>query len=152
MDLTLSNLVDLIEGVGVIASLIFVGFQIRANTKQSRLKNWEAMIDRFINHHATLMEITNSEIISKGRKKFNSLNDQEKIIFDAYYYNTILAYEVIVVTAENQVHKQDLLKMPQMHLNDIFSYPGAREWYMQKDRPHSPLMQKFMDSLIKEPN
>ena len=69
------------------------------------MKNWEAMIDRFINHHATLMDFKNSETISKGRKDFNSLSDQEKIVFDAYHYNTILAYEVIVVTAENQVHK-----------------------------------------------
>lgn len=152
MDLTLSNIIDLIEGIGVIGSLIFVGFQIRANTKQNQLKNWEAMIDRFMNHHATLMDYKNSETISKGRKNFNSLSDQEKIIFDAYHYNTILAYEVIVVTAINQVHKEKLLDMPRIHLKDIFSYPGAKEWYLQKDRPHAPLMQNFMDSLIQKLN
>ncbi|MFT4849254.1 MAG: hypothetical protein ACI83B_001793 [Sediminicola sp.] len=136
MDLTnLAILTDLLKGLGVIASLLFVGFQIRANTKERQLKNLAAMIDRFINQHATLMDTTNSVVSKKVRNNFSALTAPEKIIFNAFYYNTILGYEVVMVNVQNQIHKQDLLDMPSVNLKDLFSLPGAKKWYLQKDKP-----------------
>jgi hypothetical protein len=136
MDLTnLAILTDLLKGLGVIASLLFVVFQIRANTKERQLKNLAVMIDRFINQHATLMNTTNSVVSKKVRNNFSALTAPEKIIFNAFYYNTILGYEVVMVNVQNQIHKQDLLDMPSVNLKDLFSLPGAKKWYLQKDKP-----------------
>ncbi|MFT6971598.1 MAG: hypothetical protein ACJAXX_002172 [Roseivirga sp.] len=141
MDLTnLATLTDLLKGLVVIASLLFIDFKIRANTKERKLKNLEAMIDIFISHHATLMSKTNSVVSKKVRNNFSALTAPEKIIFDALYYNTILGYEVGMVNAQNQIHKKDLLDMPSVSLKDLFSFLGAKQWYLQKDNPYALAM------------
>jgi hypothetical protein len=83
-----------------------------------------------MNHHAPLMDTANSGVICKGCKGFSVITDPKKIRFDAFYHHNILASEIFHVTTQNNIHKKDLPNIPQVHSKDLFSFEGAKEWYL----------------------
>ena len=43
----ISTIAEVIAAVGVIASLLFVAYELRRNTGEVRRTNWESTVDRF---------------------------------------------------------------------------------------------------------
>jgi hypothetical protein len=84
MTLEQLNLVlQIVGSIGVIGSLIFVGLQVRQNTKATRVQVQENMTSCYISVAQVLID--NAEVFTRGiaatRESFASFSDADKMIY-----------------------------------------------------------------------
>lgn len=73
---------ELLGAIGVIASLVYVGTQVKASAKASRIESKLRLTDKLINFGDLLIENSNlSEIMIVGRKNLESLSKEEYVQF-----------------------------------------------------------------------
>ena len=80
----IADFADILAAIGVIASLLFVAFQVRRNTKAIRNQHFEATLDHLASQFSRSLDERVATIIDKGRKNFNDLSDPEKLTFGAW--------------------------------------------------------------------
>ncbi len=73
-------LAELLAAVGVIASLMFVAFEIRKNKAQMRPANWGNVADRFNAVYAQTDDIELAKLVVKGRQSYHDLSEAEKFL------------------------------------------------------------------------
>jgi len=132
------NIADVLAGVGVIASLVFVGVEVRRNTSQAKLQNWASLIDRFIGIYSNAADPELANVIAKGRKDFEALTDGEKIAYGNHLYQVVVGLEAFINFAENEVHgKEEMERQFDSNILYHVGCPGGLAWYRdyQSTRP-----------------
>lgn len=125
----LANLADVLAALGVIASLLFVGIEIRKNTSQTRLSNWQTVIGGFRDQWSRTHDRELADLLSKGRRSYRDLTDGEKITFGHYLEELCLTYETMAELAGKQIREPGTVRdMYQRHMQFHFGFPGTREW------------------------
>lgn len=144
---------DLLAAAGVIASLIFVAFEIRKNTAQTRQVNWGNAADRFNAVYAQSDDIELAELIVKGRQNYHDLSEAEKLSFGHYLEQLCIAIEALLVHGESLAHgREAMLALAKKHLAFHLGFPGARQWYEEFDdqRGYPPKMRQFIQAAIQQ--
>ncbi len=59
---------QIVASIAVIGSLLFLGFEVRQNWRQTRLANWESSIDRFNRLWSRTNDPLVADIVTRGRK------------------------------------------------------------------------------------
>jgi hypothetical protein len=147
----ITALADLLAAAGVIASLIFVAFEIRKNTAQTRQANWGTAADRFNAVYAQSDDIELAELIVRGRQKYHDLSEAEKLSFGHYLEQLCIAIEALLVHGESLAHgREAMLALAKKHLAFHLGFPGARQWYEEFDeqRGYPPQMRQFIRDAI----
>ena len=149
----ITTFADLLAAAGVIASLIFVAFEIRKNTAQTRQANWGNAADRFNAVYAQTDDIELAQLIVKGRQSYRDLSEAEKLSFGHYLEQLCIAIEALLVHGESQAHgREAMLALAKKHLAFHLGFPGARQWYEEFDdqRGYPPKMRQFIRELIQQ--
>ena len=79
----LGNIGEFISSIAVIASLIYLSFQIRQNTKQLRRSEYNAIGEQSSFTRQMLIEESNAELLVKVIDSENHLSETEKVRLDA---------------------------------------------------------------------
>lgn len=137
---SLGNIGEFVAAVGVIISLIFVGFQVREHTKQLRAG---AIIDR--NSHAAsylavLSREEEAEIYLRGLESYPELSPVERVRFQAILIGILNSSEITFIQ-ENSFMKQGDLVGNWKQLQVLLSNPGARNWWNRNG--HSIFSEEF---------
>jgi hypothetical protein len=142
----LAGIADILAAVGVIASLLFVAYEVRRNTNEVKRTNWERMIDRFNTLWSRTSGDDLADVIARGRQEFGALTDGEKLAFGNYYNELCLTYEAMLVIGREQILGDGLAGLCMKHLRYYFAFPGAREWWKDfaETRGLSPIMMRAM--------
>ena len=127
----LADIADVLAAFGVIASLVFVAYEIRRNTKEAARTKWETTIDRLVSMWGRTSGEGSPEIIHKGRQDFESLSGPEKITFQNYHFELLLALEAVFVVGADQIHGEEVLEVSRRHLRHHLSFEGTRHWWTQ---------------------
>jgi hypothetical protein len=147
----LTAFADLLAAAGVIASLIFVAFEIRRNTEQTKQANWANVADRFSAVYAQTDDIELAKIVVRGRQSYEGLSEAERLAFGHYLEQLCIALESLLVHGDSLAHGRDaMLALAKKHLAFHLSFPGAREWYEEFDtqRGFPPRMREFVREAI----
>ena len=130
-----SYFAEIIASIGVVASLIFVAFEIRKNTRESELANHDSVLQRYMSVYSQTDNIEFANLVAKGRQSYSNLTDGEKISFGHYLEQMCMANESILVFAENLVHERDAnLALFRKHIRYHLGFKGSREWYDEFER------------------
>jgi len=143
----ITTLADLLGAAGVIASLIFVAFEVRKNTAQTRQANWGSAADRFNAVYAQTGDLELAELIVKGRRSYHDLSEAEKLSFGHYLEQLCIAIEALLIHGENLAHGRGaMLALAKKHLAFHLRFPGARQWYdeFDKQRGYPPAMRELV--------
>ena len=126
-------LAQIIASVAVVGSLLFLGFEMRRNYKQTRLANWEAVIDRFNALWSRTTTNTDlAEILVRGRQSYSGLSNAEKLVFRDFHQEMILTYETMMLSgAHATVSPHQMAELTERHLRHFFGFPGSREWWRE---------------------
>jgi hypothetical protein len=93
----LSLVFQLAGALGVIASLIFVGMQIRQNTQATRVRVQENMTSGYIATAQILID--NAEVFTRGiaatRESFSSFSDADKLVYFGAIFSIFKHFENI---------------------------------------------------------
>jgi hypothetical protein len=144
-------LAELLAAAGVIASLIFVAFEVRKNTAQTRQANWGNAADRFNAVYAQTDDIELAKLVVKGRQSYHELSEAEKVSFGHYLEQICIAIEALLVHGESLAHgREAMMVLAKKHLAFHLSFPGARQWYDEFDqqRGYPPAMREFIREAI----
>ncbi len=85
----LANIGELVGGLAVVLSLVYVGLQIRQNTTAVRLATAQAVHDNYAAWYTNLSADADlNQIVIKGLKDYSSLEETEK----AQFIDTFMAF------------------------------------------------------------
>lgn len=133
MDLdSVAGIAEIVSGVCVIASLVFVGFELRKNNVQSRLDNWSSQVDRFVDVYGRTSNLELGDLIARGRISYGGLSDGEKISFGHHLEQLCLCLEAMLHLAGKDVHQHDAaIELFERHIRFHLGCPGGIEWWKE---------------------
>ena len=147
-------LAQIIASVAVVASLLFLAFQVKSSSKQARVANWESSIDRFNAMWSRTTSNTEfADILARGQKDLGSLSDAERIAFGHFHQELVLSYETMAMTgAHATAARRELVAVAKRHLALHFSYPGSQAWWREFSRQagFAPQMVTLVNEAIRE--
>lgn len=126
-----ANVGEIVGAAGVIASLVFVGLQIRSNTKTTRLHMHEQVTQ-------TYMSFLNSVLIhpkafSDGLLaktiEFEGLDDNQKLIFFGNMLGLFKHFEMMHAQYRHGVMDKETWEAWSEHVRMYFHQPGVQAWW-----------------------
>ena len=127
----LGNWGEFIGGIAVVASLVYVGLQVRASVRQGRVDSYTKMAELW--SQWTLAIASDKEtgrIYLQGTQDFQSLDEIEQVRF-----NMLLAMYFGIVDTVMAHEKERFYEYPESYRRTLdqafetFSLPGVQEWW-----------------------
>ena len=130
-----ANYAEVVGGIAVLISLIYVGLEIRRNTKsslsQTNMTAHESManLSMEVGKDAQL-----SSLLRKGLLSFNNLDDDEKFQFLTILTSLYRRYENVFYQNEKGLLENELWKGYSHSMTAFFNTNGGKEfWKYRKD-------------------
>ncbi len=137
---------ELVGGVAVIASLIYVGFQVRQNTKMEGVAAHRAMLAEAIRYHQAVTQIP--EIVQTGLSGFADLSHRDQLVFAGFMQPFLTFYEsVIDLYRKGVLDGTAHLSYRNFTLALILTPGGAQWWEASKDI-FDPRIREALDGAI----
>ena len=129
----LGNIGDLLGGIGVVVTLLYLALQIRQNTKQLKA---DSMAARTIAIESTTTDIGKwigeivenrdlAELWSRGLVDIDQLDETDRLRFDYLGMQLLQAWQTVFRRVE-QVDDPELWMMTLRYINMYFRSPGFR--------------------------
>ena len=140
---------ELIGGIAIIVSLLYVGTQIKQNTKAARAAASQA----FISMHAEItLHISRTkdfrDIYWRGLGGLSALQGSETAAFGAWTIHTFRAWESFYYQWKEGVFEDQLWAGWQRQFGDLFGYPGIQEIWAIRRHQFSDEFCELVDKLI----
>ena len=149
MKLTLSEMgeiAEVIAAVAIVISLIFVGLEIRENTRVTILTSDRAIDQQNL---ALNLSITNSadfaDIIVRGEVDRSSLSDAERARFDNYNFSRFGAYENVIANYGDDLMPEEEYQVWSEHFQYRFGKPGYRDFWLEYRSGYFPNFRVWAD-------
>ena len=155
MDLqTLAALGEFIGGIGgiiaaiaVVASLVFVGIQLKASVKQASVDSYSTITSLWTNFtNAVAANDETWRIFHSGIHDYDSLSDVDKARFNfliGMYFgiqDTVMVHENLGVWKNTETYERILEESYRM-----FTMPGVQSWWRQnKGRVFAPRVEEYL--------
>ena len=149
--MTLQETVQILGGVGVIASLIYVAIQIRNNARAVRAATYHQVSNTFISHWEGLMNnVETCSMMLRGAQDFTNLTDEvDQTRFYFFMMALTRRFENAWFQYKVGVLKETDWKAIAYDMDSLFAYPGARfAWEGIKNRT-SVEFRKYVDEVSK---
>ena len=130
--LELGALAQMVGAIAIIISLFLVLVELRKNLQQHLLSNTLARSIEVEKMHYQQMDESMANLIVKGRKSYNHLDENEKIRLESYLLQKLAIYSrgytIAAASAYGQPtqHLKDRIKT---NAQDFLSYEGIKECY-----------------------
>ena len=149
--MTLQEFLQILGGIGVVASLLYVAIQIRNNARAVRASTYQQISNSFVSHWDSLAQ--NSEFCSllrRGGDDFTNLKDDpEQTRFYFHLMASMRRFENAWFQFRVGVLKEADWKSIAYDMNSLLAYPGARfAWHGIKNRS-SKEFQVVVDEMAK---
>ncbi len=140
---------EIVGGVAVVVTLIYLAFQIRQNTRAIRLSASHAASVGIRDMYALVAEQTDlSEAIHKGSKDPSSISGAEKMRYWGFLGFWLYAFEnAYIQLTEDALDPRHWSGMKRMMI-DYTSVPGFRDYWPNRRHWFSEDFQHFMESEI----
>jgi hypothetical protein len=148
----ISGVADTISAVGVVASLIYVGVQIKKNTAETRRANARATTH---DHGTALQSIVEdpemAELILRGFEDLGSLNAVERYRFDLGTLRWLQAIEQAFADIRQHDYPDDMEDTYKVMVPGVLNTPGGLDWWASRRSWFSAKFQKEVDALLESP-
>jgi len=143
----LANFGEVLGAVGVIASLVFVGWQIRASTKAARLRMHEQVTQTYMSFLGSML--VDPGAFAAGLKSeqpdFADLNDAQKTFFFSTMLGFFKHFEMMFVQYSQGVMDEETWKAWSTHILMQFHQPGAQHWWNLRKDTFTPAFRRYLD-------
>jgi len=124
---------DLVGGVAVVATLIYLALQIRQNTIAVRLSTLHDVKDAISEVNLLAAEQGDlAEILVKGFQDLDQLSGAPRARFYTWFHNLFLGYENLYLQylagALDPSHWSGMAQ----HMKDVSSVPGIQAWWADR--------------------
>ncbi len=143
-----ANIGEILGAAGVIASLIFVGWQINANTRTNRMRMHEQITQTYLSFLNAVLE--DPETFAAGLqstdKGFADLSNKQKLFFFGSMLGLFKHYELMFVQHDQGVMDKETWEAWNEHIRMYFHQPGAQSWWTLRKATFIPGFRNYLDS------
>ena len=137
----------MVAAVAVIASLVFVGMQIRASVRQASVDSYSTVTELWTNFtNATAANDDTWRVFYEGIRDYNALSQMEQSRFGfliGMYFgiqDTIMVHEDLGVWKNPDTYQRALDESYRM-----FSMPGVQAWWLKHEgRVFAPRVEEYV--------
>ncbi len=144
----LAYISQVIGVVAVLASLIFVGVQIRQNTTATRAGLHQSFTGAMNHLNATMAQSPDlSRIWLTGVKDRKALNETERWQFDMLCLSYFHVFDTMHYQTRMGVREKKLLQAEENGLRTLISLPGIRDWWSENPYGFSAEFRVYAETL-----
>ena len=140
---------ELVGGLAVIGSLLYVGVQVRAQTQESRLASVHSLNVAYGTYLDTLIESKEvREVYLQGLGDFEGLELEQRLLFSACLGKAFRFHESAFHQWRAGRIDADTWKTFNQPFADLLNYPGLRTWWTTRSDWYGERFQAHIESLI----
>ena len=141
-----AHVAEIIGGAAIIASLIFVGVQVRENTQVVRLTSDRAIDQQNLALNLSVAEHADlAQILVRGETDRDSLTDAERARFDNYCFSRFGGYENVVGNFGEGFVPESEMEVWAIHFDYRFNKPGYRQFWIEFRDGYFPIFRAWAD-------
>ncbi len=131
----LGALGELVGGVAVVASLLYVGHQVRQNARSVRAGTFADMADSFNRFNLALATDPGlGTVVERGRHDRDGLESAQRFKFDHFQLGIFRIIETLFYQTGQGAAEEDLWQAIHQTLSFEMRQPGVRAWW--RENPH----------------
>ena len=139
----------IVSSVAVIATLIFVGVQLRHATNQQRIESASGYYDIFRDHMKILSEADMVDLFLRGLEHPpETFDPADRTRLNVYYTMVTRGYQVMHYQAEKRVFEEDFWLHTQNHFRDHLVSKYYQGFWKARRHHFPPGFQALVDQLI----
>jgi len=145
-----SQVSQTLGSVAVVASLLFVGFQIRQNTKATRAASHHAVSEAL--NRLNILWARNREITRiwlSGLNDRSALTPEERWRFDSMVRAYLHVCETMYTQADLGAGDFGIVAAEENGIKTVFSSESVREWWVENPFGFSSAFRDYVGKLIK---
>jgi len=143
----LGNYGAFVGAIGVVLSLIFVGYSIVQNTRATRAQTRHAITQSFMSIAEIISERPEAFALglSSNPKDFNKLPIGDKAYFVASMFGLFKYYELMFMEYKDGNTDDVSWNAWSLHMLMQFHQPGVRAWWALREATFHPEFRKFLN-------
>lgn len=146
----LAQLGEFIGGVFVVISFVYLGHQVRQNTRSQRTENYACVLDRMSTLQSRLSEnALLNRVFVVGAEQPGRLTRSERIRFSWALYEMFGAAEFMFHQSRENALPPAVWARWEATIGWWLSHPGIREWWESKPAPLSADFEAFGDRVLR---
>ena len=146
----ISQISQTLGSAAVVASLLFVGFQIRQNTIATRAASHHAVSEAL--NQVNLLWARNKEVATiwlAGLSDRRALTPEERWRFDSTMRAYLHVCETMYTQADWGAGDIGIVSAEENGIKNVFSSEGVKEWWAENPFGFSPEFREYVGRLIK---
>jgi hypothetical protein len=144
----ISLISQIVSAVAVIASLIFVGFQIRQNTLATRAQMREHIMSDWMSTAQVLIE--NPKVFATGiagaEEEYYALSNEDKFTFMTQAFLIFKHYENMFLQYQAGFLSDEIWAAWSTHPLMYFHQRGIQNWWKQRGMAFAPSFRAFLEA------
>ncbi|MGR8946825.1 MAG: hypothetical protein ACU84Q_02180 [Gammaproteobacteria bacterium] len=126
----LQAIVESLGLIAIIASLIFVGFQIRQNSEEIRSSSYHGATELFNTWNLTLTDNPElARIWLKGQESFGELSAEEMVTFEFLLRAVFRIWDTVYYQSRHGTGDKALWECERENVEVLFKSAGTRKWW-----------------------
>jgi len=139
---------EIAGGVAVVIGLIFVGLELRQNTRAQRVTATQTLVVDYENAIDNLADADTACIYVLGINGLQNLSGIERYRFFVLWFHIFRAAEQLHYYSLEGMIEPQIWRGFQRQLNEVSRLPGVREWWNIRRDWFSDDFQRFVDDLV----
>ncbi len=146
---------EVVGVVAVVASLVFVGFQVRQNTVQLRHDNIRDTIRGTLDtnwyYHR---DDAAFDVFRKGCNNFEQMSPKEQAHFHSIVVDLTFYFSLVLGMHQSKLIDSDTLEIAQKFVLAILSSPGGKQWwaFACRTKPMPDATIAYLQTLLDAPD
>jgi hypothetical protein len=144
-----ASIAEVVGGLAVVIGLVFVGLELRQNTRMQRVTATQALSVNYENAVDALGKDTQTACIYvRGINGLDNLNGIERYRFFVLWFHVLRAGEQLHYYSLEGMVDTRIWRGYERQLNEIFRYPGVQQYWQIRKAWYSDEFQSFVDQMI----
>ena len=147
----LALLAEILGGVGVVASLLYLAFEVRKQGRLNRADSASKFAASWSDIMASMHDDSElSAIWLEGLSSFDSLTDVDKLRFSTYFGRVLKISESLHVQLLTGTLDKMTWRGIERVIRDIIAHPGAQAWWKTRQHWYTDEFQDLIGGIIAE--
>ena len=143
----LGNLGEMISGVAVVISLVYLAIQVRKNTETERTSTYQAVVSDFGSLNRTMSSTPDLSILYvKAMENFGDLDASEKARVSQLFFATFHYFENMYYQHRKGYLEEDVWLGWKRLMLTYYSRPGFRSWWSIRRDVYSRSFGTFLET------
>ena len=142
---------DLVQAVAVVATLLFVGFQVRYSTRIARMTAAQTSAQMLAENLGRVTESPElAALITGSRDQQRSLNAADQMRISNFLTAAFRNFEVLHAHRRYNIYEEELWQGSAARLRMMISMPRIREWWAENQPLYAASFRTHVNSEIED--